>query len=212
MRDEEIVIAILSGEIDSFEDIMKRYNEQFYRIAIAFLKDPSETEDVMQSAYLKIYEHLHQFKGESGFGTWAVRILINECKMVLRKKRSALDYLHEIASNLKRKMNTESSESKLINKELGLYIEKSILELPAKYRSIFMLREINGYSTKETAEMLSISEANVKVRLHRAKEQVRRRIMNANKQGVLFDFHLDRCQPFRKRVMELIWQKARIKS
>ena len=204
LKDEEIIEAVLAGEIDDFEEIMKRYNEQFYRIALAFLKDQKDTEDVMQSAYLKIYEHLGQFNRSSAFGTWAIRILINECQTVLRKKRSAFEYLHYLANNFKRKMNSQSSETALINKELKQFIEKSILELPSKYRTIFMLREVNGYSTKETADILSISESNVKVRLHRAKEQVRNRIMESNKREVLFDFHLQKCNPFRRRVMTLI--------
>ncbi len=205
MEDQEIIKLVLAGDTDVFEEIMKKYNEQFYRIAIAYLKDPLETEDAMQSAYLKIYEKLNTFRGTAGFSTWAIRILINECKMLLRKKRNTREIINQMTKSLKRKFTRQSSDAILMNKELKRFLEQSILELPLKYRSIFILREINGLSVKETAEALAISEANVKVRLHRAKEQMRSKILDANKSQVLFDFHLRRCNPLRKRVMDLIY-------
>ncbi len=208
MTDEEIVKAVLTGEIESFEQIMRRYNEQFYRIGMAYLKDPIETEDAMQSTYLKIFENLPGFKGKSSFSTWAIRILINECKMMLRKKRNAFAFLFHISNNLRLKMANPSSDSRLITKELKAFIEKAILELPAKYRTVFMLREVNGYSVKETARILDMSESNVKVRLHRAKEQVKSKMLKANKSQALFDYTRERCDPFRAKIMTLICRQV----
>ena len=212
MQDQEIIDKVLQGDINVFEEIMKKYNEKFYRIAIAYMKDPEETEDAMQSAYLKIFENLGKFRGQSGFGTWAIRILINECKMMLRKKRNTLEIINQMTKNIKRRIGVKPSDAILMNKELKQFLEKSILDLPLKYRSIFIMREINGLSVKETAQALSLSEANVKVRLHRAKEQMRTKILEANKTQVLFDFHLRRCTPLRKRVMQLIFAAQRQNS
>ncbi len=202
--DNEVISAILEGDIEEFEVIMKRYNEQFYRIAISFMKDPGETEDVMQSAYLKIFEHLSKFKQTSKFSTWAISILINECKMELRKKRHLIAFIQRTSQNLKQRMYQPTTESSLMSRELKSYIEQSILSLPAKYRTVFVMREINGCTVKETAENLQISESNVKVRLHRAKEQVRTKILREYSSHALFDYTAELCDPFRQQVMTLI--------
>ncbi len=204
MSDLQIIRQVLGGEINAFEDIMKKYNEQFYRIAISYLKDPMDTEDAMQLAYLKIFENLEKFQGKAAFSTWAIRILINECQILLRKRRNALAFLSRISESIKKQISVPSSDVLLMNKELKRFLEASILELPRKYRTVFMLREIQGLSVRETAQALDLSEANVKVRLHRSKDLLRSKIMGENERHILFDYHLRRCTPFRKRVMELI--------
>ena len=132
MSDKHIIRQVLGGEINAFEDIMKKYNEQFYRIAISYLKDPTDTEDAMQAAYLKIFANLEKFRGEATFSTWAIRILINECQILLRKKRNALAFLSRIPESFKKRIKVPSSDSLLMNKELKHFLETSILELPTK--------------------------------------------------------------------------------
>ena len=204
LTDKQIVERILLGKIDDFEELMKRYNGQFFRIAIAYLENPEDAEDAMQTAYLKIFEKLGAFSWNSALGTWMIRVLINECKMILRKRKYRMRYLANVSLKLKRKLFNTNSESMLVTQELRQFIERSILDLPSKYKVVYTMKEINGYSIKETAELLALSESNVKVRLHRAKDLLKNKILEANAQNELFDYHLGRCNIFRNRVMQAI--------
>ncbi|HEX5169228.1 MAG TPA: RNA polymerase sigma factor [Cyclobacteriaceae bacterium] len=200
LSDGELVTRILSGEKHLFEWIMTKYNQRLYRIGVAILHDDAEVEEVMQSAYIKAYENMRQFEGKSSFATWLTRILINEALMTLKKRR-AFESIDNIVGEPR--IESQHPMKTILNDELSIMLKNAIAQLPTKYRIVFMMREIEGMSIAETTQCLLLSEANVKVRLNRAKEMLRNQLSHYVSPD-LYDFHLDRCERIRKNVMAMI--------
>jgi RNA polymerase sigma factor (sigma-70 family) len=197
--DEEIVKRILKGEKHLYEKLMRKYNQRLYRVAMSIINDDMEAEDLMQTAYLNAYTQLHTFQNKSGFSTWLTRILINESlqrKKKLSRERELTNENEEIHFNTPLKG--------LMNEELKAILERSISQLPDKYRTVFVMREIEELSTSETMETLNLSESNVKVRLNRAKTLLREQLGSYYKSGQLFDFNLVRCDKVVNYVMARI--------
>jgi RNA polymerase sigma-70 factor, ECF subfamily len=174
--DEQVVDRVRAGETALYEIIMRRYNQRLYRVARAIVRDDGEAEDVMQSAYVHAYEHLGQFAGRAPFVAWLTRIAVHEALQRLRK-RGRLDQLDEYEADGPVGVNmVETSpdpEQITTRAELRELLEEAILELPAQYRAVLMLRDVEELSTAETAKALNLTEENVKVRLHRGHGMVR---------------------------------------
>ena len=159
--DEEIVERVLKGERHLFESLMRKFNQRLYRMGMAIVNDNEEVEDVMQTAYLNAYLHLADFRKKSTFGTWLTRIFINESLLFVKNRKKHKQTMidnHDI-------VHYETPLNGLMNNELKAILEKSIADLPEKYRLVFLMREIEEISTNETMEVLNLSESNVKVRL-----------------------------------------------
>ena len=169
LPDEEIVRRVLAGETALFEIVMRRYNQRVYRAVRAILRDDTESEDVMQQAYLNAFTHLGQFAGGAKFSTWLTRIAINEALGRLRRRRpeSPEESMTEIQST------APDPEQQASAAEIRNVLESEIAALPDSYRSVIILREVEGLSTGEAAECLSVSEDVVKQRLHRARTMLR---------------------------------------
>jgi RNA polymerase sigma factor (sigma-70 family) len=186
--DSELVNRILRGESRLFENLMRRYNPRLYRIGMAILSNDVEVEDAMQTSYINAYEHLAKFENRSSFITWMTRIMLNQCFRQRRKnllnKFKAEESIHSI--------NMRTPANLLMNKELNNALETAIEQLPEKYRLVFVMREIEDMSIRETSEALSIEEPNVKVRLNRAKIMLRENLNEYMKDHV-YSFHLTRC-------------------
>ena len=165
--DEEIVRRVLEGDLVLFELLMRRHNQRIYRAIRSILRDDCESEDVMQDAYVRAYEHLAQFEGRAQFSTWLTRIAVNEALKRLAD-RGRLDPLDE--EQYERgdgtmpafQSNSQTPESNASNSELKLLLEETILALPVTYRAVTVLRDMEEMSTAETAEVLSLTETNVK--------------------------------------------------
>jgi RNA polymerase sigma-70 factor (ECF subfamily) len=154
----------------------------------------------MQRAYINAYEHLQSFEGRSRFATWLTRIVINEAMGKARQKsRSTVlepridedgegPWTLQLASPVQ-----DNPAERLMNEELRSVLERTIDALPDKYRSVFVMREVEGMSIAETGESLGISPANVKVRLNRAKEMLRQRIGTEYRDAGVYHFDLVRC-------------------
>ena len=173
LTDEEIVARVLEGETALFELVMRRYNQRLYRIARAIVRDDAEAEDVIQDAYVRAFEHLDQFAGRAKFATWLTRIAVHEASARLRRRGRHID----IADS----MPTLSSaapgpEQRAADHELGQAIEAAVDALPEVYSAVFMLRDVDGLSTAETAACLGINAETVKTRLHRARRLLRNHI------------------------------------
>jgi RNA polymerase sigma-70 factor, ECF subfamily len=174
--DLEIVERVKAGDTALYEIIMRRYNQRLYRVARAILRDDAEAEDVMQDAYVRAYQHLHQFAARAPFSSWLTRIAVHEAlgRLRLRKRNPQLDdteYEGELSVNVvETSPNPEQSASRA---ELGQLLEEALLDLPEQYRTVVMLRDIEELSTSETAEALDLTEHNVKVRLHRGRAMAR---------------------------------------
>ena len=173
LTDEEIVERILMGETALFELLMRRYNQRLYRITRAIVRDEGEAEDVTQDAYVRAFEHLDQFAGRARFSTWLTRIAVHEASARLRRRGRQID--------IEESMPTLASvaagpEQRAVDHELGQAIEAAVDALPEVYGSVFMLREVEGLSTAETAACLDITAETVKTRLHRARALLRNHI------------------------------------
>lgn len=198
--DEEVIARVLSGQKSEFETIMRKYNRRLYRISMSIVGDGVEAEDILQTSYLKAYEHLSEFQFRSGFGTWLVRIVINESLQMLRKRKHIVDFEMEEETGT---TNTEPLKD-ILQSELHSSLEDALAELPEKYRVVFIMKEVEDMSTTETMESLNISESNVRVRLSRAKEMLRDSLTRRYKTEELYGFHLTRCNRVVQNVLSYI--------
>jgi len=198
LPDTELVTRILAGEKQLFELIMRRHNERLFRIGMTILTNNAAVEEAMQIAYIKAYEHLQQFAQRSAFSTWLVRIFLNECMAM--KNRQHKIVTNEVEKQLENSSNMKTPASILMNKELANALEDALAQLPEGYRTVFVLREIEDMSVKETGEVLGLEESNVKVRLNRAKTMLRQNLSGYMKENI-YALHLSRCDYIVKNVM-----------
>lgn len=205
--DEEVVSRVLAGEVELYEIIMRRYNQRLYRVVISILRDVGETEDVMQDAYVRAYEHLSQFEGRAAFSTWLTRIAVHEALARMRK-RERIQPFDEDFSEGEISVNPASPapdpEQTISKAELSRMLGEAVLSLPGQYRTVLMMRDVEEMSTSETAVALNLSEENVKVRLHRGRAMVRRHLFARVGAGAknAFPFLGARCDRVVKRVFE----------
>lgn len=198
--DEELVRRVCEGETALFEVLMRRYNARVYRAVRAVLRDEAEAEDVMQQAYVLAFTHLDQFKGSARFSTWLLRIAVNEALLHLRK-RSRLVAIHGGANDAleasmkQEERHTPDPERRTAEREFVRLLEATIDALPASSRMVLMLREVDGLSTAETAEVLSVSQDVVRTRLHRARALLREEMENrlGGQLEEVFSFLAPRC-------------------
>ena len=171
------------GDVQAFEQLVKQYDRQVFRIAQHITQNREDAEDVVQDAFLKAYEKLEQFQGNSKFYTWLVRIAVNEALMKLRKRRpERFVSLDEDVQTEEDSMPREiadwspNPEQLYDQSELKDILGKTINGLPPSFRTVFVLRDVEGLSTEETAETLGLSVPAVKSRLLRARLQLRERL------------------------------------
>lgn len=205
IKDQQIIEDILKGDKEKYAVLMRKYNQRLYRISKGYLMDEAEIEDVMQDAYVKGFQNLSKFENRSQFGTWMTRILINECLQRLkRKKKVDLIDASEENSEIMKITDKNNPEKQSLNKELKELLENAISNLPEKYRSVFIMREVEKMNIEETCGAMGITESNVKIRLNRAKEMLRNTLMNTYPMGDLYEFHLSRCERIAANVLSRI--------
>src|SRR5438874_3084703 len=182
-EDLALVQAAREGDIAAFEQLLKRYDRNVFRIAQHITQNREDAEDVVQDAFLKAYENLDQFQGNSKFYTWLVRIAVNESLMKLRRRKTSKTVsMDEDVETEEGSMPREfadwspNPEQQYGQSELSDILRKTIQGLPTSFRTVFVLRDVEGLSTEETAEMLSLSIPAVKSRLLRARLQLRERL------------------------------------
>ena len=205
--DKEVISRVLAGETNLYAILVRRYNQRLYRVAISIVNDEAEAEDAMQVAYIKAFENLKKFEYKSAFSTWLIRILINECLLRTKNRNRSLsmnDDMIEIELHRRAVENAQTPLASVVNAELKGVLEKAICQLPEKYKTVFVMRELENMSVAETQECLNISEVNVKVRLNRAKAILRNSITSLYKKEDLLDFHLTRCNRMTENVMREI--------
>jgi RNA polymerase sigma-70 factor (ECF subfamily) len=171
LSDEEIVTRVRGGEIELYEALMRRYNQRLFRVARSILRDDSEAEDVMQDAYVRAYEHLNSFAGEAKFATWLTKIAVHEALHRLRKRSRSGDLESIMATATS---DAPNPEREAYDHELRGALERAIDRLPDTYRSVFVLRVVEGLDVAETASALNLGGEAVKTRLHRARALLRR--------------------------------------
>jgi RNA polymerase sigma-70 factor (ECF subfamily) len=206
ISNESLVKRVLEGDTTLFEVLMRRHNQRLYRIARVVLQDDDEAEDVMQDAYVKAYEHLHQFEGRASFSTWLSRIALYEALARARKRKRvvAMDTISDSEKETMHSLQSSapSPEYEASTAEIRRLLEQEVDALPEDYRTIFMLRDVEDIEVAEVADILEISQANVKTRLHRAHALLRKRLFlrTGARSREAFLFHARRCDRIVKAV------------
>ncbi len=210
LSDSDIVNKILSGEKELYEILLRRNNQTLYRVIRSYLKEHEEIEDIMQNAYLKAFEKLYQFKHNSKFSTWLIRIGINEALARLKTKGKYLN-LHNNENQISDHKildfpdtDQNNPEKQIIRKEAVLMLEKAIDKLDIKYRNVYILREVEGLSIAEISACLTLTISNVKVRLHRAKSKIKENLYDLSSKKELYEFGLSQCDNIVDKVMRAI--------
>jgi RNA polymerase sigma-70 factor (ECF subfamily) len=178
----ELVAQAKAGDLRAFEELVNRYERKIFRLAMNITQNKEDAEDVMQEAFLKSYQHLPEFQGDSRFYTWLVRIAVNEGLMKLRKRRpgqvSIDDYIETEDDLMVRELEDwePNPEQKYAQSELQGILQAVIQELDPAFGIVFALRDIEDLSTEETAEILGLSIPAVKSRLLRARLKLRQKL------------------------------------
>jgi len=192
LSDEDVVARVRAGDHRFFEVIMRRHNQRIYRAVRSITGSDEEAEDVMQDAYVRAYEHLDQFEGRARFATWLTRIAVYEALARRRRDTRHVD-IEDVLPTLAARGH--GPEQKATDRELAAVLEEAIDDLTPPFRQVFMLREVEGLSTAETAQCLGIPAETVKTRLHRARGLLRRRLWAraGGLVGDVFQFGARRC-------------------
>ena len=179
--DEAAIVAqARRGDAKAFSELLRRYEGKIFRLALHITQNREDAEDVLQEAFLKAYEHLDQFQGQSKFYTWIVRIAVNQALMKLRKRKSdrsvSLDDAIDTGEDkVAREIAAwdENPEQRYTREEMNRILTAAIEGLAPIYRAVFVLRDVDGLSTEDAAEALDLSVPAVKSRLLRARLQLR---------------------------------------
>jgi RNA polymerase sigma-70 factor (ECF subfamily) len=182
--DESVLLAqSREGDTRAFAELVRRYEGKIFRLAQHITQNREDAEDVLQETFMKSYEHLDQFKGDSKFYTWIVRIAVNQALMKLRRRKTdrsvSLDEQIDTGEDtIVREIAAwdEDPEQQFSREELGGILDRAVQSLEPPYRSVFVLRDIDELSTEETAEALGLSVPAVKSRLLRARLQLREKL------------------------------------
>jgi RNA polymerase sigma-70 factor (ECF subfamily) len=172
--------ALKSGDRAEFARLVETYYELIYRLAYKMLNDPQEAEDILQETFLKAYRYIDGFDGRSSLSTWLYRIATNEALMSLRRKKLDTVSMDETLDTMEGEVEPVQivdwcclPEAELMSAEAQARLNQATEKLPATLRVVFVLRDIQGLSTREVAEVLSLSETAVKTRLSRARLRLR---------------------------------------
>jgi len=184
VKDDEsaLVASAKAGDISSFETLVGRYERKIFRLAQNITQNREDAEDAMQESFLKAYEHLGEFQGNSRFYTWLVRIAVNQALMKLRRRRPNVVSLDQEVDTGEDMMPREvedwgpSPEQRYAQSELHEILDQVIDQLDPDFRTVFVLRDIEELSTEETAQAMGISVPAVKSRLLRARLKLRQKL------------------------------------
>jgi len=183
--DFELIQAINAGQSGLFPELVRRYERKLYAFGMRMCRDVQDTEDMVQDTFINVFKYLKDFRYETKFKNWLYRIATSTC---LKKKRKS-KYAPERELSLDDFIPDENAEipvqvpgwasiplDQLLNEELSAVIKEGVASLPEKYRLVLVLRDMEGFSTAETAQVLGLTTENIKVRLHRARLFLREKL------------------------------------
>ena len=179
--DNQLIHAIKQGDKAAFASLVRRYEDTVYKFSYKVCRDGGKAEEAMQDTFINVYRKLDLFDGKSKFSTWLYSIVTNNCLMKRRKRKldDLLDSLDDPLTNNDGSLVEhvarwdETPSDVLLKKEFQTVLDKAIMKLPVDYRLVFVLRDLEGKSTEETAEILKISVEAAKSRLRRARAFLR---------------------------------------
>jgi RNA polymerase sigma-70 factor, ECF subfamily len=191
--DTELIQAINSGQTEKFPELVRRYEQKLYNFGRRMCGNTDDAEDLVQDTFLNVFRYLKDFRHETKFKNWLYRVAASTC--IKQRRRSKFAPERELS--LEEFVPGEASGTaaqvpewaqipleKLLNEELVHHLHEAILSLPEPYRLVVVLRDMEGFSTEETAQIMNISGANVKVRLHRARLFLREKLKGYFTHGV----------------------------
>ena len=184
ITDAKLVFRAKAGDLDAFEALTNRYEQRVYGLAMRMLRQEHDAEDVTQQTFLSVLENLEGFRGEASFSTWVLRIASHAALKIIRKRKGLNTVSLEEATEPSDDLNSiphpefiadwrQSPEHLVERNEVRRLLDDALTRLDEKHRLVFLLRDVEGLSVRETAEALELSEGNVKVRLLRARLQLR---------------------------------------
>lgn len=194
--DIELLGRIMAGDERAYEQVMRRYNQRMFRVVRSVVQDREEAKDVMQEAYINAFTKIKSFKGPQGFGAWLMKIAFNQALMRLRKQRLwsqrfCRDDVDEIAAATEYPSQHSQPEKNLANHQLRQLTERAIDELPANFRTVFILRAIDQLSLEETSQVVGIPVETVKTRFHRGRKLIRQKLSKQLEAAQLSVFEFD---------------------
>lgn len=192
--DEELIEVVLSGNHSAFEEIFFRYHQKAYNLAMRISRNQDDAEEIIQEVFTSVFSKLNRFEGKSTFSSWLYRITVNTAFMKLRgrKKHDAMSLEDDVlpVQNCWAEKRSDASDVNFLSSrhELKQHISEAIDSLPSEYRAIFVMRDVDGLSNQEVAEVLNISIAAVKSRLHRTRLMLRKKLRTYHKDYTTGDF------------------------
>jgi RNA polymerase sigma-70 factor (ECF subfamily) len=179
-EDTDLILKIQNGHPELYEELLAKYETKIYNFGLRMCKDVSDAEDLVQETFINIFRYLPDFRMESKFRNWAYKIASSVCLKIKKKNSpdkdiSMEDIIPDTEKELSGKIPSWANQpaDALMNKEMAAEIKKEVDNLPPNYRIVLVLRDMEGFSTKEVSDIIELSESNVKVRLHRARSFIR---------------------------------------
>lgn len=211
LDDSALVALVRDGHREAFRHIMQRCNQRLFRVARAVLGEDAEAEDVLQESYMRAYNKLDSFRGDSTLATWLTSIVLNEARGRLRKRHpmvgleqvdAASDDSHQVL-RFPSKFGSEDPAVSAARAQIRHLLEHAIDELPPAFRTVYMLRDVEECSVEETASLLAIKPETVKTRLHRARRLLRTALHDrlSDTMSEAFPFMGQRCARVTAAVM-----------
>jgi len=208
LDEEELIKKIVDGDKTLFEVLIRRYNSVLYKLARCYGFNHQDAEDIMQETHVSAYTNLKNFQHRASYKTWVSKILIHKCvyKLSYGYFKNEHPGTNEMNDQVKPVFNQSrmGTEKTILNKELSKVLEKSLEEIPLTYRTVFILREVEGFSTNETAELMNSTPVNVKVRLNRAKTLLQKKLEGFYSSTDIYEFNAIFCDALVKRVVNQI--------
>lgn len=182
VTDAQLIEMFLKGSEESFEELIGRYETKAYNLAMRLTRNEEDAREVLQDVFVTLYRKLGSFQGKSAFSSWLYRITVNAAFMKIRKRKTQVAlsvddvYPQVVQAHVAENEYENRADSMYESKELRLALEKAISKLPEDYKAVFVLRDVDGLSSQEVSEILSLSIPAVKSRLHRSRLMLRRRL------------------------------------
>ncbi|MFU0505893.1 RNA polymerase sigma factor [Pseudaminobacter sp. NGMCC 1.201702] len=218
--EETLVDLARQGDEGAIRALIKRHNQLLFRVARGIVRNDAEAEDVVQETYVRAFTHLETFRGEAKLSTWLTRIALNEALARVRRRRHLVELSELDTANgmnegrlimFPSSVMPASPETEAARGHIRQVLEETVDKLPDPFRMVFILRDVEGLSTEETAIHLSIKPETVKTRLHRARKLMRAALEESLSAafGDLFPFDGARCTHVADRVVERLRQLQR---
>lgn len=223
LTDTELVACARHGEALAFEVIVRRHNRLLFRAARGLVNDDATAQDMVQDAYINAFTHLEAFRGDASLRTWLTRIVINQSLSHLRRQRPAISLSQDDMALPSAWAEEDDMPTSLTdpntpdaaadNLQMKALLESAITRLPETYRSVFMLRDVEGMSVEDTAHCLDVSQEVVRTRLVRARAQLRQRLATQlqAQAGSTFEFAGQRCDSVTQYVMDELHRRGLIR-